>query len=117
MGRRRIISRWFAEETGALLNHALGERTELTLLDLDGFMKLYSPLVPVVRRDFAEPRYLGAELAEDVIANIRIIDRIGALPVSPASSYVYRIRTGSIAHSGDSAARFESAYSAYIAKP
>jgi hypothetical protein len=78
------------------------------------FMTLNAPLVPLIRRDHVLTRAEGVELSEDVIANIQLIDRIGALPVTAAASYVYRVRTGSIAHSDDSARRFEGAYSGYI---
>ena len=72
--------------------------------------------MPLIARAHGLPRAVGVELSEDVIANIQLIDRIGALPVVGEASYIARVRTGSIAHSDDSAARFEAAYSAYIAR-
>jgi len=86
----------------------------VAMLDLAAFLKLNAPLVPLVKRSLATPRAAGVELSEDVIANIQLIDRTAKLPVTGEASYVYRVRTGSIAHSGDSAARFEAAYTAYI---
>ena len=77
-------------------------------------MRLNAPLVPLIKRRFAQPRAVGVELSEDVIANIQLIDQIGALPVLGQASYLYRVRTGSIAHSSNSAARFDAAYTAYI---
>jgi len=103
-----------ADETQERLYRPLGDISETAFLDLTSFMKLNAPLVPLIRRDFSLPRALGVELAEDVVANIRLIDQIGRLPVAPEPSYIYCVRSGSIAHRRDSAERFEAAYTRYI---
>ncbi len=102
------------DATGGKLSKPLPEFPGTIRLDLAAFMKLNAPLVPLIKRRFVKPRAQGVELSEDVIANIQLIDQIGALPVVGASSYIYRVRSGSIAHSSNSAARFDAAYSAYI---
>ena len=102
------------DATGAQLSRPMAAFDGVRHLDLGAFMKLNAPLVPLVARRFAAPRALGVELSEDVIANIQLLDRIGALPVLGRASYAYRVRSGSIAHADDSAARFETAYSSYI---
>ena len=104
------------DATGAPLSRPMAPFDGVRMLDMAAFMRLNAPLVPLIKREFAKPRAVGVELSEDVIANIQVIDSIGALPVLGEASYVYRVRTGSIAHSDDSAARFEAAYSAYIAR-
>jgi succinoglycan biosynthesis protein ExoO len=100
--------------SGVLLASPLPAFSGEIRLDLAAFMKLNAPLVPLIQRRYAKPRAIGVELSEDVVANIQLIDQIGALPVVGRASYIYRVRTGSIAHSSDSAGRFEAAYSAYI---
>ena len=83
-------------------------------LDLQRFMTLNAPLVPLIRRDHVLPRVSGVEFSEDVIANIQLIDRIGTLPVTASSSYVYRINTDSMANKEGAAEKFERGYSNYI---
>lgn len=102
------------EASGAVLSRVMGGIAAQVSLDLAGFFRLHAPLVPLIRADHVQARVPGVEMSEDVIANMRLIDRIGTLPVLPASSYIYRMRTGSISNSDDSAARFDAAYSAYI---
>ena len=77
-------------------------------------MTLNAPLVPLIRRDHVLPRVKGVEFSEDVIANIQLIDRIGTLPVTASSSYVYRINTDSMANKEGAAEKFERGYSNYI---
>jgi len=102
------------EETGAPLGTVMGERAGLTLLDLADFMKLNAPLVPLIRRDHALRRELGIEFSEDVVANLQLIDRIGTLPVTASSSYLYRIHGRSMANTSGASERFERGYSDYI---
>jgi len=102
------------DATGETLSRPMEPFMGVKTLDMAAFMRLNAPLVPLIKREFAKPRALGVELSEDVIANIQLIDQIGALPVTGEASYIYRVRAGSIAHSDDSAARFDAAYSAYI---
>ena len=102
------------DATGKTMSRPIKAFSGVKTLDMAAFMNLNAPLVPLIKREFANPRALGVELSEDVIANIQLIDQIGALPVTGDASYVYRVRTGSIAHSDDSAARFDAAYCAYV---
>ncbi len=102
------------DATGAPIGRVLEDISEIQSLDLAAFMALNAPLVPLIRRDHVLPRVAGIEFSEDVIANIQLIDRIGWLPVAAQSSYIYRIRSGSMAQEEGASARFEQAYSAYI---
>jgi hypothetical protein len=72
------------------------------------------PLWPVLHRRFAEPRLIGAEYAEDVIANLRLLERVGPIPVFPQALYQYRVIDGSFTNSDSSGASFDTAYSAYL---
>jgi len=102
------------EETGAELGTVMGEVAGLTLLDLAAFMKLNAPLVPLIRRDHVSRREPGIEFSEDVVANLQLIDRIGTLPVTASSSYLYRIHGRSMANTSGASERFERGYSDYI---
>ncbi|MBM3635707.1 MAG: glycosyltransferase family 2 protein [Alphaproteobacteria bacterium] len=102
------------ELTEAKIATVMGEMKEVRHLDLQNFMTLNAPLVPLIRRDHVLPRVKGVEFSEDVIANIQLIDRIGALPVTPSSSYIYRINTQSMANKEGAAEKFERGYSEYI---
>ena len=72
------------------------------------------PLFPVVAREYAEPRLTGIEFGEDVVANLRLIDRIGSLPVIGASLSEYRIARASLSYNDHSADSFEKSYSHVI---
>ena len=100
--------------SGAVLRQALGETQGVVLLSGADIVALSTPLVPLVRRDHVLVRAEGVEHAEDVIANLQLVARIGHLPVTPEASYSYRIRANSICHSPGAAAAFEAAYSDYL---
>ena len=102
------------EDTEEFIGTVLGDIVDMKLLTLRDFMTLNAPLVPLIRRDHCLPRVPGVEFSEDVIANIQLIDRIGILPITSSSSYIYRIRQGSIANSPSSNEKFERGYSDYI---
>jgi len=102
------------DETGAILGKVMGETADLTQLDLAAFMKLNAPLVPLIRRDHVLKREPGIEFSEDVVANLQLINRIGILPVTASSSYVYRIHSHSMASTSGASERFEQGYSDYI---
>ena len=72
------------------------------------------PLFPLVAREYADPRLPGIEFGEDFVANLRLIDRIGKLPVIRDSLFEYHVVTGSLSHSDQSADRFEQSYSELI---
>jgi succinoglycan biosynthesis protein ExoO len=74
------------------------------------------PLSPVLHRRFADPRLTGVEYAEDVIANLRLLERVGLIPIIPQALYQYRVVDGSLSHSDNSGAYFDTAYSAYLGR-
>lgn len=98
-------------EDEGILYRAIGEPEALSWLSTRSLLELTAPIFPLVRRDFAEPRLAGIEHAEDVVANLRLIDRIGHLPIIPDTLMEYRVIAGSLCHSSGSAAAFELAYS------
>ena len=83
-------------------------------LDIAGLLDLSVPLLPLVAREHAQPRLDGIEFGEDFVANMRLIDRIGPVPVASACTYEYRVVDGSLCHDDESADRFERSYSELI---
>jgi glycosyltransferase involved in cell wall biosynthesis len=85
-------------------------------LDIPGLLALSVPLFPLVAREYAEPRLPGIELAEDVVANLRLIDRLGSLPIFGGTLSEYRVVTGSLCHNDKSADGFDEAYGNLITR-
>lgn len=98
-------------ENGSILYRVIGDSEGLSWLSPQAFLDLSAPLFPLVRRELFRPRLLGIEHADDVVANLQLIDQIGALPVVPETLMEYRVVAGSLCHSSDSALAFEGAYS------
>lgn len=104
------------EATEAPLYRVMGAIGAPARVDIAHVLALTAPLVPLVRREHALPRLDGVEYAEDVIGNLRLIDRLGPLPVVAESLYEYRVMPGSIAHDDRAAAAFDAAYASYVAR-
>lgn len=102
------------DRDGTPMYPAMGTLAAPKNLGIAEFLRLTAPLVPLIRREHAQPRTEGVEYAEDVIGNLRLIDRLGSLPVTPAQHYLYRIRAGSIANDDRAGDEFETAYTDYI---
>lgn len=98
-------------EDGTVLYRVIGESEGLSWLSTRDFFELTAPLFPLVRRELARPRLPGIEHADDVVANLQLIDQIGALPVVPETLMEYRVVAGSLCHGSGSALAFEHAYS------
>jgi glycosyltransferase involved in cell wall biosynthesis len=103
-----------AEATGAELYRAFDSRFDRLALSAAALLDLSVPLFPVVAREHAEPRLQGIELGEDFVANLRLIDRLGALTVCSETLSEYRVLSGSLAHNDMSADGFEKSYTALI---
>jgi succinoglycan biosynthesis protein ExoO len=104
------------EESGATLYQPLGSLAGPARVGIGQLLALTAPLVPLIRRDHVLPRADGVEYAEDVIANLQLIDRAGPLVTVPEALYEYRVIPGSIAHDDRSGDAFDAAYAAYIAR-
>jgi succinoglycan biosynthesis protein ExoO len=103
-----------ADGDGSLMYPVMGQLAAPVSIGIDAFMRLTAPLVPLIRREHARPRTDGVEYAEDVIANLMLIDRLGSLTVLPNPYYQYRIRAGSVANHDRAGDEFETAYSDYV---
>lgn len=87
-----------------------------TWLSAQTLLDLSAPLSPIFHRRFADLRLTGAEYAEDVIANLRLLERVGPIRVFPQALYEYRVVDGSLSHSDSSGAYFDTAYSVYLGR-
>lgn len=105
-----------SDETGQLLYRALEPGTGTRRLDAGALLDTTVPLFPILRRDVAEQRLDGIEHIEDVVANLRVVDRLGSLPVIPRSLSEYRVVPGSMCHGADAAALFDGVYDAVLAR-
>ena len=103
-----------ADGTGEVIGHAFSADFSFRSLDTAALLDASVPLFPLVARQYAEPRAAGIEFGEDVVANLRLIDRIGSLTVAGASLSDYRVVGGSLCHSDNSAEKFENSYSNLI---
>lgn len=102
------------DATGNVICHAFIKEFSCRSLDTSALLDVSVPLFPLVARQYAEPRTAGIEFGEDVVANLRLIDRIGSLTVVGASLSEYRVVRGSLCHSDNSAENFERSYSHLI---
>jgi len=103
-----------ADAAGAPLYRARSDEFDRVPLGIADLLDLSVPLFPLVAREFAEPRLPGIELGEDVVANLRLIDRLGGLPMLGETLSQYRVVTGSLCHNDQSAEGFEKSYNALI---
>ena len=87
-----------------------------TWLSAQTLLDLGVPLSPVLHHRFADLRLTGVEYAEDVVANLRLLERVGPIPIVPQALYQYRVVGGSLSHSDNSGASFDTAYSAYLGR-
>lgn len=102
------------DTSGDALYRACADVTPVHRLDVAALLALSVPLFPIVARGYAEPRLDGIEFGEDFVANLRLIDRIGGLTMIGDTLSEYRVVTGSLCHSDESAARFEKSYTELI---
>jgi succinoglycan biosynthesis protein ExoO len=102
--------------TGRMLYTAPPYRSADPRLSAEALLDIAVPIFPVLRRAFAALRTPGVEYAEDVIANLQLIERLGPLPMFPRALYRYNVVLGSLSHDENSGAAFEAAYSAYLAR-
>ena len=103
-----------AETSGVEVQRAFPAGRVPERLDIAGLLDLSVPLLPLTAREHALPRLDGIEFGEDFVANLRLIDRIGPVPVASACTYEYRVVEGSLCHDDASAERFERSYTELI---
>jgi glycosyltransferase involved in cell wall biosynthesis len=111
-GNVRVV----AETSGTALQTAFAPDCVPDRLGVAGLLDLSVPLLPLVAREHALPRLDGIEFGEDFVANLRLIDRIGPVPVAPECVYEYRVVAGSLCHDDRSADAFERSYTDLITR-
>jgi glycosyltransferase involved in cell wall biosynthesis len=103
-----------SDASGDILYRPFNHLNQNLKLDVAALLALTCPLFPLVRRDMARPRTFGIEYAEDVVANLQLIGRTGAIAIVNETLSEYRVVTGSLSHDDRSAERFETSYTRII---
>ncbi|MFN0042994.1 MAG: glycosyltransferase family 2 protein [Alphaproteobacteria bacterium] len=87
-------------------------------LDAEAFLATAVPVMAVVRRalELSWDEDLPILLGDDVAYNLRLIDRLGPLPVTRRAYHEYRVRPGSICHAENSAKVAEASYLAMLGR-
>lgn len=98
------------DEDDSPLSVLFPERAGVGTLDVDGFLATSVPMFPVVRRDLDPAWEEDIDFCDDVVFNMRILDRTGPVPLVRTPLYEYRQRAGSITFSADSGDRAERCY-------
>ena len=80
------------------------------------FLETSVPMFPVCRREIAGRWDEDLRFAEDVAFNLRLLDRLGAIPLCPEALYEYRVRPGSLSAAPESASVAEQAYAAMLGR-
>lgn len=79
-------------------------------LTVTDFLDTSVPMFLVCRHDCFAAWDEDLPFAEDVIFNLRVLDRLKAIPLEPEPLYEYRVREGSLAASPESAQAADQAY-------
>lgn len=98
------------EETGALLRTAFPVAGGAARVDAAAVLHGSAPLKPLLRRALTEGWDEALRLCDDVVFNLRLLDRTGPAPLVAEPLQEYRVREGSICHAPDSAERAERDY-------
>lgn len=101
------------DASGATLQVLFGRADDFTL-DAAGFFRTSVPLMPVFRRDLGVAWDPAVELCDDVALNLRLLDKVAAIPVAHEALHDYRVRHGSICHADNSAERAERGYATLL---
>ena len=98
------------DETGRELQCLFPRGDGVLEMDAERFLATSVPMMFVVRRALDLRWDEDLLLGDDVTYNLRLIDRLGPLPVTLQPFHDYRVRLGSICHAGDSVAKAEEGY-------
>lgn len=79
-------------------------------LSADAFLATSVPMFPVVRRDLCPPWPEDVDFCDDVVFNVLVLDRTGAIPLARTPHCEYRQRAGSITFAADAGRRAEACY-------
>lgn len=102
------------DDTSGSTLQVLFDRARDFALDGTAFLATSVPLMPLWRRDLGLAWDSAIELCDDVALNLRLLDRVGPVPVTAEPLREYHVRDGSICHSPQSAERAERGYCALL---
>jgi glycosyltransferase involved in cell wall biosynthesis len=91
------------------------EGPEPRFLSVSAFLETSVPMFPVCRREVAGCWDEDLRFAEDVAFTLRVLDRLGTIPVCLEPLYQYRVRPGSLSAGADSALAADRAYAVLLA--
>lgn len=98
------------DRDGAALGTLFAPSAGVRMLDVDGFLATSVPLFLMVARRLCPPWPEDMRFSDDVVFNLRVLERTGRLPVALAPLYEYRQRDGSITVGDDAAERADRDY-------
>jgi glycosyltransferase involved in cell wall biosynthesis len=98
------------DETGSLLRTAFPTGAGDGRITAETVLRGSAPLKPLLRREFTTGWDEALRLCDDVVFNLRLLDRVGAAPLVAMPLQDYRVRAGSICHAPDSFDRAERDY-------
>jgi succinoglycan biosynthesis protein ExoO len=98
------------DDSGVLLGTAFPIDRPEERLESDRFLAGSTPLKALVRRSLFPGWDEALRLCDDVVVNLRLFDRLGAIALVATPLQEYRVRRQSICHSPDAAARAERDY-------
>lgn len=95
---------------GAALSTLFPAEDRLARLDAEGFLATSVPMFPVVRREVMPGWSNDVRFCDDVVLNVRVLDRVGPAPLALRPLYEYRQREGSITFASDAGERADACY-------
>jgi glycosyltransferase involved in cell wall biosynthesis len=98
------------DESGALLRTAFPVDGGDRRIDAAAVLEGSAPLKPLLRRELTGGWDEALRLCDDVVFNLRLLERTGPVPLVAERLQDYRVRPGSICHAPDSAERAERDY-------
>lgn len=98
------------EATGRELQCLFPPGNGMMEMNAEMFLATSVPMMFAVRRSLNLRWDEDILLGDDVAYNLRLLDRLGPLPVTLRPFHDYRVRLGSICHADDSASKAEGGY-------
>jgi glycosyltransferase involved in cell wall biosynthesis len=102
------------DATGAFVSTLFATEGDAIALDAKGFLATSVPMMFVADRAVAGRWDADVFLCDDLPYNIRLVDRLGTVPVTRRPLYAYRVREGSICHNARSGEWAERGYTTVL---
>jgi len=98
------------ERDGVALSTLFPPAEGVSELTAERFLTTSVPMFFVLRRDLCPDWPEDVNFCDDVVFNVLVLDRLGAIPLARRALYEYRQREGSITFAADAGARAELCY-------